>query len=109
MSWIYLIAAGVFEIGWPLGLKLGARPELRVWGPVIAVLCMTASGVLLWLALKSIPLGTAYAVWTGVGAIGTFVVGVTVFGDASVLTRWLGIALIAGGVAMLKLAPGPSS
>lgn len=75
--WIVLVAAGLFEIGWPIGLKLGGGTGLwRVAGPAMAVACMSTSGALLWLALKQIPIDTAYAVWTGVGAVGTFVVGV---------------------------------
>jgi quaternary ammonium compound-resistance protein SugE len=64
---------------------------------------MALSGWLLWLAQREIPIGTAYAVWTGIGAAGTFVVGVLYFGDVSSLVRWLGVALILGGVLMLKL------
>jgi quaternary ammonium compound-resistance protein SugE len=65
---------------------------------------MAISGTLLWLAQKQIPIGTAYAVWTGLGAAGTFAVGVMVFGDAMSLARFLGVALILGGVVTLKLA-----
>ena len=104
MHWIYLFLAGVFEIGWPIGLKLAQNPGSRVAGIVMAVGFMGVSGWLLWLAQKEIPIGTAYAVWTGIGAAGTFLVGVAFFGDASTLSRYLGVALIVAGVATLKLA-----
>ena len=68
MAWLYLITAGLFELGWPVGLKLSQTPGRLVIGVIIAVACMTASGILLWLAQRTIPIGTAYAVWTGIGA-----------------------------------------
>jgi quaternary ammonium compound-resistance protein SugE len=104
MAWIYLVLAGLFEIGWPVGLKMAQAPESRLSGVMIAVVCMGISGFLLWLAQKQIPLGTSYAVWTGIGAAGTFLVGIMFFGDASSLGRYLGIVLIIGGVVTLKLA-----
>jgi len=104
MAWIYLVAAGLFEIGWPVGLKIAQMPEHRWSGVAIAVSFMAISGVLLWLAQKEIPIGTAYAIWTGLGAAGTFAVGVFVFGDALSLARGLGVALILSGVVTLKLA-----
>jgi quaternary ammonium compound-resistance protein SugE len=104
-SWVVLLLAGVFEIGWPLGLKLAAQGgAMRFGGPAIAIACMAISGALLWLSLQRIPIGTAYAVWTGIGAVGTFLVGVAFFGDAAPLLRWAGIALIVGGITCLKLA-----
>ena len=72
MGWIYLILAGVFEIGWPVGLKMAQTPETRWSGIGVAVAFMTVSGFLLWLAQRQIPSGTAYAVWTGIGAAGPF-------------------------------------
>ena len=104
MSWIYLVLAGLFEIGWPIGLKLAQGSGQRVFGVTLAVGCMAMSGALLWLAQKEIPLGTSYAVWTGIGAAGTFLVGIWLFGDASSLGRYLGVLLIIGGVVTLKLA-----
>lgn len=103
MNWLLLLLAGLFEIGWPLGLKIAQSPENRWTGIAIAVLCMAISGTLLWLAQRAIPIGTAYAVWTGIGAAGTFLVGVFIFGDATSLLRYLGIVLIIAGVAALKL------
>lgn len=102
MSWIYLLLASLFEIGWPVGLKLSQNENLRVTGIVIALACMALSGLLLWLAQRGIPIGTAYAVWTGIGAAGTFAVGILFFGDAASLSRYLGVALILAGVIVLK-------
>jgi quaternary ammonium compound-resistance protein SugE len=104
MSWIYLIIAGLLEIGWPVGLKLAQAPATRWTGIALAVGFMAASGFMLWLAQREIPLGTAYAVWTGIGAAGTFAVGVMWFGDPSSLLRYVGVALIVAGVVVLKLA-----
>jgi quaternary ammonium compound-resistance protein SugE len=103
-AWIALILAGLFEIGWPVGLKMAQTPGRAAAGIVLAALCMAVSGALLWLAQKAIPLGTAYAVWTGIGAAGTFALGVALYGDPASLPRILGVALIVGGVVALKLA-----
>ena len=104
MSWIYLFAAGLFEIGWPVGLKMAQSPGQHLPGIALAVVFMMVSGTLLWLAQRQIPMGTAYAVWTGIGAAGTFALGIIVYGDPASLLRFLGVALIVGGVAVLKLA-----
>lgn len=104
MNWFYLILAGLFEIGWPVGLKMAQEPATRWSGIAVAVFFMTLSGALLWLAQRQIPIGTAYAVWTGIGAAGTFFVGVICYGDPASLARYLGVALIVAGVATLKLA-----
>lgn len=104
MSWLYLVGAGLFEIGWPVGLKLAQASSHRLLGIAIAIGCMACSGGLLWLAQRDITIGTAYAVWTGIGAAGTFLVGIWFFGDPSSLGRYLGVLLIIAGVATLKLA-----
>lgn len=104
MAWFYLILAGLFEIGWPLGFKLSQQESWRIAGIVLSVVCMAFSGWLLWLAQKQIPIGTAYAVWTGIGGAGTFLVGVLFFGDATSLLRFIGVALIVAGVITLKIA-----
>ncbi len=101
--WIALLLAGLFEIGWPLGLKLVDRPNMKIWGILLAIVSMTLSGILLWYSLKEIPIGTAYAVWTSIGAVGTFTIGVLVFGDPNIPIRWFGVALIVLGVVLLKL------
>jgi len=102
IHWIYLIAAGFFEIGWPLGLKLASIASFKILGPIISVISMAISGILLWLSLKGISIGTAYAVWTGIGAAGTFIIGVLFFDDPSILLRWTGVSLIILGVVFLK-------
>lgn len=104
MAWIYLVLAGLFEIGWPVGLKLAQEPATRWAGIALAIACMGVSGGLLWMAQKQIPIGTAYAVWTGIGAAGTFLVGVFFYGDPSSVMRFAGAALIVLGVVTLKLA-----
>ena len=98
-----LFIAGLCEVGWPLGLKLADAPGMKVWGLVLAVISMAISGALLWFSLKEIPIGTAYAVWTSIGAVGTFALGVFFFGDPSLPIRWVGVAFIILGVVMLKL------
>ncbi len=103
MAWIYLLIAGVLEIGWPLGLKV-AHGKMQLIGLVTAAICMAASGYFLWLAQRTIPIGTAYAIWTGIGAAGTFMIGVIFFGDATSLMRYMGVLLIITGVITLKLA-----
>ena len=104
MAWVYLTLAGLFEIGWPVGLKMAQDENTRISGVLVAVFFMAVSGTLLWLAQKQIPMGTSYAVWTGIGAAGTFLVGIFFYGDPSSLGRYLGVALIIAGVATLKLA-----
>jgi quaternary ammonium compound-resistance protein SugE len=105
VAWIYLVLAGLCEIGWPVGLKLGwtetgARP---LW-IVFAIVCMGLSGALLLLAQRVIPIGTAYAVWTGIGAVGTFALGIIAFGDAATAMRIASAGLIIAGVIGLKFA-----
>jgi len=105
MEWIYLLLAGILEIGWPIGLKLGwteSGPKVLWIG--FAILCMALSGAFLLMAQRVIPMGTAYAVWTGIGAAGTFGVGIAVFGDASNALRIASVCLIIAGVAGLKFA-----
>ncbi len=103
MYWLSLLLAGAFEIGWPLGLKLSGNPNMKIWGLALAGTSMALSGFLLWYSLKGIPIGTAYAVWTSIGAVGTFAIGVLVFGDPNIPIRWLGAALIILGVILLKV------
>jgi quaternary ammonium compound-resistance protein SugE len=104
MSWIYLVVAGLLEIGWPVGLKMAQEPLTRWMGIATAVSFMAGSGFFLWLAQRHIPMGTAYAIWTGIGAAGTFLVGVMFYGDPSSLMRYIGVLLIVAGVVTLKLA-----
>ncbi|BAK77473.1 small multidrug resistance protein [Pseudogulbenkiania sp. NH8B] len=102
MPWIFLTMAGLFEVGWPLGMKMAQSGGNTVKGIAFAVTCMALSGYLLYQAQRTIPMGTAYAVWTGIGAAGTFLVGVVFFGDASSLLRYMGVMLIMSGVVLLK-------
>jgi len=105
MAWIYLLAAGMFEIGWPIGLKLGWTEGGLHWGWIaFAAICICASGSLLLLAQREIPMGTAYAVWTGIGAVGAFLVGIYAFGDPNSALRWASVALITAGIIGLKMA-----
>lgn len=104
MNWIYLVLAGLFEIGWPLGLKLSQTMTSKWSGLLMAVVCMFLSGIFLWNAQKTIPIGTAYAVWTGIGAVGTLIVGILCFGDSSSVWRLLSASLIVIGIVGLKLA-----
>lgn len=104
MAWVYLILAGIFEWGWPVGLKLGLAETGMRWGWIgFAVLCMAASGTLLLIAQKSIPMGTAYAVWTGIGAVGTALLGMALFNESREVARLVSIALIVAGIIGLKL------
>ena len=104
MAWLYLIVAGLFEIAWPVGLKLSQTPGRLALGVFIAVVGIAASGVFLGLAQRDIPIGTAYAVWTGIGAVGTFMVGILFYGDAASAGRLVSVGLIIAGIIGLKLA-----
>jgi len=106
MAWLYLVLAGLLEIGWPLGLKIAERPETRVKGIATAVVFMAASGTFLWLAQKQIPMGTAYAIWTGIGAVGTLITGIILFGEPAGFMRLGSASLIVAGIVGLKLAHG---
>ena len=79
MAWLYLIIAGIFEIGWPLGFKLSETTGKKSLWITMAIISMCFSGYFLWLAQKQISIGTAYAVWTGIGAAGTFIIGIIIF------------------------------
>lgn len=105
MAWIYLVVAGIFEWGWPVGLKLGLADTGLRWSWIgFAAICMAASGTLLLIAQKTIPMGTAYAVWTGIGAVGTFFLGIFLFGEAATFARFFFVGLIVVGIVGLKLA-----
>jgi len=104
MGWFYLVVAGLFEIGWPLGFKLSQTTVNKAVWMIFAVLSMSASGLFLWLAQKSIPIGTAYAVWTGIGAVGTFIIGILFFKDPATLFRILSFTFIVIGIIGLKLS-----
>ncbi|MBP3846984.1 multidrug efflux SMR transporter [bacterium] len=103
MQWIYLLIASIFEVGWPLGLKIATNSQYRILWIIFAIIAMALSGIFLYLAQKQIPIGTAYAIWTGIGASCTFLIGVLVFHDILNLMRALGVILIIAGVVLLKL------
>ena len=105
MHWIALIIAGLLEIGWPLGLKMSQQEgTIKLLWIIVAIVSMTLSGALLWYAQKSVPIGTAYAVWTGIGAIGTLAVGIFLFGDSASTLRLVAALLILIGIVGLKFA-----
>lgn len=105
MAWIYLLIAGIFEWGWPVGLKLGAgEAGYSIAWLGFAGLAMFASGALLLVAQKTIPMGTAYAIWTGIGAVGTFVLGILLFGETASFERFFFIGMIVLGIVGLKMA-----
>ena len=105
MAWLYLIIAGIFEWGWPIGLKFGWTEEgLRPLPMALAIVCMAISGTFLLLAQREIPVGTAYAVWTGIGAVGVFFLGIWFLDEAANLARFIFVGLIVIGIIGLKLA-----
>jgi quaternary ammonium compound-resistance protein SugE len=104
MAWIFLMVASLFEIGWPLGLKLSQTTSTKIVWILFAIVSMGASGLFLWLAQKSIPIGTAYAVWTGIGAVGAFVIGIILFKDPATMLRILSVTFIVIGIIGLKLS-----
>ncbi len=105
MAWVFLIVAGIFEWGWPVGLKMGLQEAGVRWGWIaFAALFMILSGVFLLLAQKTIPMGTAYAIWTGIGAVGAFVLGILLFAEAPTVARIFFVGVIIAGIVGLKLA-----
>ncbi len=102
MAWTILLIAGLFEIAWAIGLKY-TDGFTRLWPTVGTVFAMVLSVVLLGLALKSLPVGTAYAVWTGIGAVGTAVLGIVLLGEPVNAGRLVSLALIIAGIVGLKL------
>jgi quaternary ammonium compound-resistance protein SugE len=104
MNWIYLLIAGAFEIGWPLGFKLSQTTPNKFGWIAFSIVAMGFSGLFLWMAQKTIPVGTAYAVWTGIGAVGTFVLGIILFKDPATVLRIVSVALIVTGIVGLKFA-----
>ena len=102
MAWLILVVAGLFEIGWAVGLKY-AHGFTRPWPSALTILGMVASMGLLAQAVKSIPLGTAYAVWTGIGAAGTAVVGMSLFKEPVSAARMACLGLVVAGIVGLKL------
>jgi len=103
MAWLYLCVAGLFEIGWAIGLKY-TEGFTRLVPSLLTGLCMLVSIVLLGLALRTLPVGTGYAVWTGIGAVGTAALGMWLFAEPATALRLGSIGLIVAGLIGLKLA-----
>ena len=105
MPWVYLTIAGIMEWGWPMGLKFGITDDGIHCGPLcVAVVSILASGFFLLLAQRVIPVGTAYAVWTGIGAVGTFFLGILLLGEPANIARFIFVGFIVVGIIGLKLA-----
>jgi len=103
MAWIVLVLAGLFEIGWAIGLKY-TEGFTRLWPSLWTIAAMIVSLGLLGLAMKSLPVGTSYAVWVGVGAVGTAILGIVLLGEPASAGRIASLALIVAGIVGLKLS-----
>ncbi|MET4726353.1 quaternary ammonium compound-resistance protein SugE [Lysobacter enzymogenes] len=103
MPWVLLVFAGLFEIGWAIGLKY-TEGFTRLWPSVGTVVSMAISVGLLGLAMKTLPVGTAYAIWVGIGAVGTVILGMVLFNEPATALRIASIVLIVAGLVGLKLA-----
>ena len=104
MAWVYLILAGFMEVGWPLGLKYASTEQgFRIVPAMFAGFFMAVSGLMLYLAQREIPMGTAYAVWTGIGSVGTFIMGIILFKESAEVARCVCVGMIAFGIVGLKL------
>ena len=103
MAWIILVLAGLFEVGWAIGLKY-TEGLARLWPTIWTALAMIISLSLLGIAMKSLPVGTAYSVWVGVGAVGTVILGIVLFGEPANAARLISVALIMAGIIGLKIA-----
>lgn len=102
MAWVLLLAAGLLEVGWAVGLKY-TQGFTRFWPSAWTLAAMAASVVLLAVAMKSLPVGTSYAVWVGVGAVGTAIAGIVLFAEPASAGRLASLALIVAGIVGLKL------
>ena len=102
MAWLYLLVAGLFEVGWAVGLKY-TEGFTRPWPSVWTVAALALSMALLALAVRELPIGTAYAVWTGIGAVGTALLGIALFGEPRDPARLVCVGLIVAGILGLKL------
>lgn len=102
MNWIYLVLAGMLEICWAIGLK-SSNGFTRLYPAIFTIIAMAASVFLLAIAMRTLPLGTAYAVWTGIGALGTVVVGMVYFGESASILRLLCLSMIFCGIVGLKI------
>ena len=103
MDWVILVIAGLFETGWAIGLKY-TEGFSRLWPTIWTILAMIVSLCLLGIAMKSLPVGTAYSIWVGVGAVGTVILGIVLFGEPANTGRLISITFIVAGIIGLKLA-----
>jgi len=103
MAWMLLVVAGLLEVGWAIGLKY-TDGFTKLWSSIFTIAAMVISIVLLGVAMKSLPVGTSYAVWVGVGAVGTAILGIILFGEPATPGRLLSLGLIVAGIVGLKLA-----
>jgi len=103
MAWVILVIAGLFEVGWAVGLKY-TEGFTRLWPTAWTVLAMIISLWLLGIAMRSLPVGTAYSIWVGVGAVGTVILGIVLLGEPANTARLISVALIIAGIIGLKLA-----
>jgi len=103
MAWILLVLAGLFEVGWAIGLKY-TEGFTRLWPTIWTALAMIVSLWLLGIAMKSLPVGTAYSIWVGVGSVGTVVLGIALLGESANPGRLISVAFIIAGIVGLKLA-----
>jgi quaternary ammonium compound-resistance protein SugE len=103
MSWVILFVAGLLEISWAIGLKY-TDGFTKLWPTVGTVVSLVASFLLLGLALKTLPVGTAYAIWVGIGAVGTALLGILLFGESTDVLKLVSLGLICAGIVGLKLA-----
>ncbi|MDB5646499.1 multidrug efflux SMR transporter [Methylobacterium sp.] len=103
MAWFYLVTAGVLEVVWAFAMKQ-SDGFTRPWPTVIMAVTMVGSVALLALAMRDLPLGTAYTIWTGIGAVGAFVIGIVVLGEQASAARLVAAALIVSGLVMMKLS-----
>lgn len=103
MSWVILFVAGLLEIGWAIGLKY-TDGFTKLWPTIGTVISLVASFLLLGLALKTLPVGTAYAIWVGIGAVGTAFLGILLFGESTDVLKLVSLGLICAGIIGLKLA-----
>lgn len=102
MTWLILVVAGLFEIAWAIGLKY-TEGFTRLWPTVATISAMVISLALLGIAMRTIPVGTAYAVWTGIGTVGAVILGIVLFGESANVLRLICVALILAGIIGLKL------
>lgn len=103
MAWVLLVIAGLLEVGWAIGLKY-TEGFSRLWPSILTLSAMTGSVVLLAIAMKSLPVGTSYAVWVGVGAVGTALLGMVLFSEPASAGRLISLGFIVAGIVGLKLA-----